>query len=283
MYRYRHDGKPQKISLGRYPDLTLKTARDKRDELAAQVVGGRSPAEEKKARRQGRDDEPTMREFGDRYYHEQAMRTRKNPPEFLRYLTTYVYPAIGQKRLKELTALDIQAIVYKKRDEGHETAALMLRQNLKLVFDYAINLQLIPMNPATMVAPRYIGRHRKRSRVFRSILQRSGGSRRTDSAKMYRRNSPPSPVFVKSVNKPAASSRSRITGEVEPVSLKALRASSIALSGIAKSKMWSEIADTRSATRGRPLPSIATQWQWNTTRVFSTLLCTCTSFSSAES
>jgi hypothetical protein len=88
MYRYRHDGKPQKVTLGRYPDLTLKAARDKRDELAAQVVGGRSPAEEKKARRQGRDGDPTMREFGDRYYREQAMRNRKNPPEFLRYLTT---------------------------------------------------------------------------------------------------------------------------------------------------------------------------------------------------
>ena len=73
--------------------------------MAAQVVGGRSPAEEKKARRQGRDGDPTMREFGDRYYREQAMRNRKNPPEFLRYLTTYVYPAIGQKRLKELTAV----------------------------------------------------------------------------------------------------------------------------------------------------------------------------------
>jgi hypothetical protein len=41
-------------------------------------VGGRSPAEEKQARRQGRDYEPTMREFGDRYYREQAMRNRKN-------------------------------------------------------------------------------------------------------------------------------------------------------------------------------------------------------------
>jgi integrase len=166
MYRYRHDGKPQKVTLGRYPDLTLKAARDKRDELATQVVGGRSPAEEKKARREGRASEPTMREFGDRYYREQAMRNRKHPAEFLRYLTTYVYPAIGQKRLKELTALDIQAIVYKKRDEGHETAALMIRQNLKLIFDYAINLHLIPSNPATMVAPRYIGRHRKRSRTM---------------------------------------------------------------------------------------------------------------------
>jgi hypothetical protein len=41
-------------------------------------VGGRSTAEEKKDRRQGRDDKPTMREFGDRYYREQAMRNRKN-------------------------------------------------------------------------------------------------------------------------------------------------------------------------------------------------------------
>ena len=35
MYRYRHERKPQKVTLDRYPDLTLKAARDKRDELAA--------------------------------------------------------------------------------------------------------------------------------------------------------------------------------------------------------------------------------------------------------
>jgi hypothetical protein len=45
MYRYRQDGVYGKITLGRYPDLTLKAARDKRDELAAQVVTGRSPAQ----------------------------------------------------------------------------------------------------------------------------------------------------------------------------------------------------------------------------------------------
>jgi hypothetical protein len=38
MYRYRQDGAYGKVTLGRYPDLTLKAARDKRDELAAQVV-----------------------------------------------------------------------------------------------------------------------------------------------------------------------------------------------------------------------------------------------------
>ena len=41
MYRYRLDGRQEKVSLGRYPDLTLKAAREKRDELAAQVAGGK--------------------------------------------------------------------------------------------------------------------------------------------------------------------------------------------------------------------------------------------------
>jgi integrase len=164
IYRYRQDGVYGKVTLGRYPDLTLRGARDKRDELAAQVVSGRSPAEEKKALREGRGGNPSVREFGDRYYREQAMRNRKKPTEILRYLKREIYPAFGDKFLKDVTALDVQALVYRKRDNGREAAAIMIRQVIKLVFDYAIHSQLATINPATMVATRYIGRARKRSR-----------------------------------------------------------------------------------------------------------------------
>ena len=105
-----------------------------------------------------------MREFGDRYYREQAMRNRKKPTEILRYLEREIYPAFGDKLLKDVTALDVQALVYRKRDNGREAAAIMIRQVIKLLFDYAIHSQLATINPATMVATRYIGRARKRSR-----------------------------------------------------------------------------------------------------------------------
>ncbi len=164
MYRYRQDGVYGKLTLGRYPDLTLKAARDKRDELAAQVVTGRSPAEEKKARREGRGGNPTVRQFGERYYREQVVRNRKTPTGVLRYLEREIYPAFGDKLLKDVTALDVQALVYRKRDNGREAAAIMIRQVIKLLFDYAIHSQLATINPATMVATRYIGRARKRSR-----------------------------------------------------------------------------------------------------------------------
>ena len=44
LYRYSMDGARGKVALGGYPDLTLRKAREKRDELAAQVAGGKNPA-----------------------------------------------------------------------------------------------------------------------------------------------------------------------------------------------------------------------------------------------
>jgi hypothetical protein len=40
-YRYRLNGKYEKLTLGKYPALTLKNARLKRDEAAQQAALGR--------------------------------------------------------------------------------------------------------------------------------------------------------------------------------------------------------------------------------------------------
>ena len=79
LYRYCLDGKRGKVTLGGYPDLTLRKARERRDELAAQVASGKSPADEVKKRRAGQNTNPTVREFGERYYKEQVVRRWKDP------------------------------------------------------------------------------------------------------------------------------------------------------------------------------------------------------------
>ena len=43
-YRYQFKGKTEKVSLGKYPMLSLKEARTKRDEIAILVFRGESPA-----------------------------------------------------------------------------------------------------------------------------------------------------------------------------------------------------------------------------------------------
>ena len=46
--KYRHLGKEQALSLGRYPDVGLKAAREARDEARKLIASGKNPAFEKK-------------------------------------------------------------------------------------------------------------------------------------------------------------------------------------------------------------------------------------------
>lgn len=166
LFRYRRNGKQERVTLGQYPGMNLKLAREKRDEHAIEVATGESPAQKKKLERAGLATNPTVREFGDRYFKEQVLTRWKNPKDIRRYLDNEIYPTLGDKMLKELTALDVQALVYRKRDNGRIAAAIHLRRVIKQMFDYAVEVQLATINPAAMVATRYIGKARKRSRVL---------------------------------------------------------------------------------------------------------------------
>ena len=166
LYRYRLNGKYGKVNLGRYPDLSLKAARSKRDERAAQVASGINPALEVQQRRAGQSTNPTVKEFGERYYKEQVLRRWKDPQSIRRYLDNEIFPTLGEKALKDVNALDVQGLVYRKRDNGRIAAAIQLRMVLKQIFDYAIETRLLTINPASMVATRYIGKARKRARVL---------------------------------------------------------------------------------------------------------------------
>jgi integrase len=166
LYRYRLNGKYGKVNLGHYPDLSLKMAREKRDELAGEVAEGKSPALEAKQKRAGLSTNPTVCEFGERYYKEIVMERWKDPKTIRRYLDNEIFPILGEKTLKDVNALDVQALVYRKRDNGRVAAAIQLRSVIKQMFDYAIETRLVTVNPAAMVATRYIGKARKRSRVL---------------------------------------------------------------------------------------------------------------------
>jgi len=121
LYRYCLDGKYGRVTLGRYPDLSLKAARGRRDELAAQVSSGKSPALAAKERRAGLSTNPTVREFGERYYKEQVLRRWKDPNTIRRCLDNEILPILGERALKNVNALDVQGLVYRKRDNFDST------------------------------------------------------------------------------------------------------------------------------------------------------------------
>lgn len=60
----------------------------------------------------------------------------------------------------------MQGLVYRKRDNRRVAAAMQLRNVLKQMFDYAVEMRQVTVNPAAMVAARFIGKASKRSRVL---------------------------------------------------------------------------------------------------------------------
>jgi integrase len=166
LFRYRIKGRPEKVALGRYPDLNLKAARCERDKQATLLAGGRSPAEEKRIARMALSRDCTVREFSERYYRDIVLRRRKDPSDMRRYLDNEIIPAFGQKPLNQVTAADVQTLVFRKRDSGKESAAAQIRNLIKRVFDYAVVCGVAQVNPALALPTRFITKVRTRTRAL---------------------------------------------------------------------------------------------------------------------
>jgi integrase len=168
IFRYRLNGKQDKVTIGPYPEISLKSARERTDALAVNVAIGISPAEEKRKLRAPATTPhagmPTVEEFGKRYLDEQVEKNWKDPSNERRYLEKDFLPEFGNRPLNEITVLDCQTVVYRKRDGGHPSAAIHLRNTIKRMYAYAVELRLVLINPAAMMDTKYVGKAVRRKR-----------------------------------------------------------------------------------------------------------------------
>jgi integrase len=165
-FRYRLNGRQEKVTLGKYPAIGLKTARQKRDALATKAALGESPAKQKQLAKQALAENTTVRQFGEKYFTDIVTRDRKNPSGIRRYLDNEIYPAIGNKPMCDVTTADVQAIIDRKKHHGREAAAVEIRNLFKRLFDYAIVRGVAEINPARAIPVRFITRQRSRERAL---------------------------------------------------------------------------------------------------------------------
>ena len=123
--------------------VSLKEARAKRDELAMMVFHGESPLRQKQLEKLAVGNTSTVHDFCERYFKEVIQKDRKDPTQLRRYLDKEIYPALGSHPMKEVTAQDVQSLVFLKRNHGFESSAAQLRNLLKRIFDYAIVCGLV--------------------------------------------------------------------------------------------------------------------------------------------
>lgn len=167
-YRYRLNGKLEKLTLGKYPALTLKNARIKRDEAASASAAamGQSPAQQKQLAKVAAADATTVSDFADRFFRDIQVKDRKNTTTPRRYLDKEIIPAIGNKPVRDVTTEDVRAVIWAKKDQGFDAAAAEIRGVLKRMFDYAVTCGLTPTNPVLALPMRHVFKAKSRERTL---------------------------------------------------------------------------------------------------------------------
>jgi integrase len=165
-FRYRLNGQREKLTLGKYPALTLKNARLKRDGAAQVAAMGHSPAQKKQLAKVTGPEDTTVAEFAERFFKDIQARDRKDNTMPRRYLDKDILPHIGSKPIKTITAEDVRHVIWKKKEQGFDAAAGQVRGLLKRLLDYAVTCGLLGHNPVMALPMRHVYRAAARVRAL---------------------------------------------------------------------------------------------------------------------
>lgn len=100
-FTYRNSGVLQRITLGRYPDMSLKKAREKRDECRTWLSDGKDPKRQLKLKKRESLKPVTVRdamEYWIKHYATGKISSIKNK---IHQLKKHIYPHIGNMALSD--------------------------------------------------------------------------------------------------------------------------------------------------------------------------------------
>lgn len=153
-WKYHRDGKREKVTLGQYPTLGIKAARDKHEELRRVLADGDSPAKAKKQaavqRQQQEAGAMLFRPFADAWIDATMGHLSETyRAQTARLLAAHVHTRIGAKPISAVEPADVLAIVEKLASTP--TTAELVRGILQRLFNYAIRKLAVKANPATPI------------------------------------------------------------------------------------------------------------------------------------
>lgn len=139
--KYRFASKEKRLSLGVYPDVGLKDARDRRDAARKQLAAGIDPGAQRKAEKATRAElaantfEAVAREWFIRHLDAKAPSHRD---KVVRRLELYVFPYLGARPVTEIKAPEILAVVRRIEARNVLETAHRALQNIGQVIRYAV-------------------------------------------------------------------------------------------------------------------------------------------------
>lgn len=149
-YSYRYCGREKLLSLGVYPDISLKKARDRHAELRRLLADGVDPSANRKAlkaaktEREGNTFEIIGREWFDKFSPEWAEGHKRG---IRQRLERDIYPWLGSKPVAEIGAIEILSALKRVEGRGALETAHRERGYCDQIFRYAIATGRAKYNP----------------------------------------------------------------------------------------------------------------------------------------
>ena len=156
--QYWFDGKQKILSLGVWPNISLKEARDKRFLAKKIIKEGIDPNDEKKERLEVQSSErekekirkiSTFQIVAHEWFSRQSTQwTERHSIGVLSSLKMHVFPDLGDIPIADISKQDVIATLRKLESEGKYETCYRIRQKLEAIFSFAEIEGLCIGNPA---------------------------------------------------------------------------------------------------------------------------------------
>lgn len=139
--KYRFEGKEKRLSLGVYPDVGLKEARERRDAARKLLADGVDPSANRKAQKAAKVDEAAnsfevvAREWFAKY---SSTWVDYHGDRILKRLERDIFPWIGDRPVSAVTAQELLKVIRRIEDRGAVETAHRALSNCGQVLRYAV-------------------------------------------------------------------------------------------------------------------------------------------------
>lgn len=143
-YRRMKAGQPERVTLGKFPAMTVEQARKSASLVNAEIEGGANPAEAKRAFKA----EPTLSEFFTEYGTRHGERKKSWGDDAQRF-RDYLQKPLGNRKLSEITRAMIALTLSNAEKAGKSTATVRnIRALASGIFGKAVDWGYLVTNPA---------------------------------------------------------------------------------------------------------------------------------------
>lgn len=145
LYRRIKGGTPERITLGRFPDITIEQARRHAGEVNSAIANGANPADVKR----GSKAELTFSGLFEEYLERHSKPNKKTWAEDESKYNTYLAKPLGGKKLSAIDRAHIASVHSAITKDGHGITANRVMALTSSIFGWAISVGLWEVNPAT--------------------------------------------------------------------------------------------------------------------------------------